>query len=58
MVTVSYIVLASGTVCEKEYNDVEEAKRFLLKCRHSKKVKAISFDCVWPEDYEYLKWYF
>lgn len=58
MVTITFIVLASETVCEKEYNDILEAKNFLLRCRHSKKVKAIGLDCVWPEDYEYLKWYF
>mgnify|MGYP003296383520 CR=1 FL=1 len=57
MIEIQFIVLDSQVVCTNKYDHVELAKRFLLKCRHSKKVRVIGVSCVYSDDWEYLQWY-
>lgn len=38
------------------FDDVEKQRKFMIKCRFSKKIKVIGWDCQDYDEYRYLSY--
>lgn len=57
MIKIDYMILKTGQILTHEFDDVYEAKKFLLRCRYSKKVRVVGVECLLQDDFEFLQWY-
>lgn len=55
MMTVTLLNLATNKTFEKEFDIFEDLRKFLIKCKYSKKVKVISYTGVCREGMEELR---
>lgn len=58
MTTITIAILKTGQIVDREFEDVSEARKFLLKCRYSKKVRKLAVSTETQGEYEYLYRYF
>ena len=48
--------MKSGKMFTKYFQDVEEQKKFIHKCKYSKKIMVCGYSCQNQEENEYLNW--
>lgn len=58
MTTITCLVNNTGEMFDRNFDDVEEARKFIIKLRYSKKLKRVSIAVDTREEYDYLQWYF
>lgn len=57
MVRITLMNIKDGTVFDREFEDLNNAKVFLCRCRYSKKVKKLAILTENKEEFNFLKKY-
>lgn len=55
MNTVKFLVLDTKVIVVKEFDNVVAQRKFLLKCKHSRKVFVLGYTCDGSDEWEYLE---
>ena len=53
---VEVLVLDTNKTFIKHFDDVREQRKFMIKCKYSKKLMVLSFTWNGQAQYEYLMW--